>query len=186
MGYPSREEALALLHEHTESPALRAHGLAVEAAMRRYARHFGEDEDAWGVTGLLHDFDYERHPSIDGHPFRGVEILRERGYDEEMLRAVLSHAPHTGVPRETRMAKTLFAVDELCGLITAVAYVRPSKRLSEVTVKSVTKKMKAPGFARNIRREDIVEGAAGLGVDLEEHIGRCIEAMQSVAASIGL
>jgi putative nucleotidyltransferase with HDIG domain len=186
MGYPTREQALALLHEHVGSPALRAHALAVEAAMRHYARHFGEDEDAWGVTGLLHDFDYERYPSIHEHPFRGAEILRNHGYDEEMVRAVLGHAPHTGVPRETRMAKTLFAVDEPCGLITAVAHVRPSRRLSEVTVKSVVKKMKVPGFARNISREDIVKGAAELGVDLEDHIGRCIEAMRSVAEAIGL
>ena len=186
MTYPSRDEALALLHEYTETPALRAHAYAVEAAMRAYARHYGEDEERWGVVGLLHDFDYERYPTIEDHPFRGAEILRERGYSEELVEAVLGHAPHTGVERKTRMARALFAVDELCGLISAVAMVRPSRKVADVKVKSVKKKMKQPAFARAVSREDIVNGAAELEVDLDEHMGLCIAAMTSVSEEIGL
>jgi len=186
MPYPSRDEALQLLHEYTASPALRAHAIAVEAAMRVYAQVFDEDPEAWGAAGLLHDFDYERYPDLSDHPFRGAEILRARGYDENLIEAILGHAPHTGVPRVSRMAKALFAVDELCGLISAVALVRPSKKVAEVEVSSVKKKMKTPAFARNVSREDIVQGAAELDVDLDVHIRRCIEAMASVADEIGL
>ena len=186
MSYPTRDEALSLLHEYTESPALRAHARSVEAAMRAYARHYGEDEERWGVAGLLHDFDYERHPTLEEHPFRGAEILRQRGYDEALIEAVLGHAPHTGHPRTTRMARALYAVDELCGFITAVALVRPSRRVAEVEVQSVKKKMKAPAFARSVSREDIVKGAEELGVDLDDHIRRCVAAMAEVAAEIGL
>ncbi len=186
MPFPSRNEALALLHEYTQTDALRAHALAVEACMRAYARHFGEHEERWGVIGLLHDFDYERYPTVEEHPFKGAEILRERGYPEELVQAVLGHAPHTGVARQNLAAKVLFAVDELCGLITAVALVRPSKQVADVKVSSVKKKMKAPAFARNVNRDDIVCGADELGIDLDEHIGRCIEAMKGVASEIGL
>lgn len=181
-----RDAALALLHEWTKSPSLVAHALSVEAAMRAYARALGEDEETWGVVGLLHDFDYERYPSADDHPFRGVEELRSRGYGEEILEAILGHAPYSGVPRDSRMAKTLFAVDELCGMITAVALVRPSKRVAEVTPKSVKKKMKAAAFARNVSREHILEGARELGVDLDDHIRLCVEALSGVAGEIGL
>lgn len=186
MAYPDREEALALLHEYTKGEALRVHALGVEAAMRHYAAHFGEDIERWGVCGLLHDFDYERYPSLDDHPTKGAEILRARGYDEELVIAILGHAPHTGVPRETRMAKTLFAVDELTGFIGAVALVRPSKKVADVKVKSVKKKLKTPAFARNVSREEIAEGAEELGVDLDEHIQRCIDALTAEADALGL
>jgi len=186
MAYPDREEALALLHEHTKGDALRAHALGVEAAMRHYAAHFGEDVERWGVCGLLHDFDYEQYPSLEDHPTKGAEILRGRGYDEELVTAILGHAPHTGVPRETLMAKTLFAVDELTGFIGAVALVRPSKKVADVKVKSVKKKLKTPAFARNVSREEIVQGAEELGVDLDEHIQRCIDALTAEAEALGL
>jgi putative nucleotidyltransferase with HDIG domain len=186
MTHEGRESALALLHEWTTNPSLIAHALSVEAAMRAYARRYGEDEEAWGVVGLLHDFDYEKYPSAEDHPYRGVEVLRERGYDEEILRAILGHAPYTGVARESLMAKTLFAVDELCGMITAVTLVRPSKRVADVTPKSVKKKMKATAFARNVDREHIVQGAEELGVELDAHIQTCIDAMAGIADDIGL
>lgn len=182
----TREEAFALLTEYTKKDGLIKHALAVEAAMREYARKFGEDEEAWGIVGLVHDFDYEKYPTLDDHPFRGAEILREKKYPEEWLEAILGHAEHTGVPRTTKMAKTLFAVDELCGFITAVAYVRPNKKLSEVKVKSVKKKMKDKAFARQVNREDIMRGAEELGIALDEHIDFVIKAMQGVSDQLGL
>ena len=182
----TREEAYALLTEYTKKENLIKHALAVEAAMRAYARKFGEDEEAWGIVGLLHDFDYEMYPSLEDHPFKGAEILREKGYPEEWIEAILGHAEHTGVPRKTNMAKALFAVDELCGFITAVALVRPDKKLDSVKVKSVKKKLKDKAFARQVSREDIRKGAEELGVELDEHIAFVLEAMKSVADKLGL
>lgn len=182
----TRNEAYDLLTEYTRKEGLIKHALAVEAAMRAYAKKFGEDEEAWGNVGLLHDFDYEKYPTLDDHPFRGVEILREKGYPEEWIEAILGHAEHTGVPRKTLMAKTLFAVDELCGFITAVGYVRPNKKLDEVRVKSVKKKMKDKAFARQVSREDIQRGAEELGCSLEEHIEFVIKAMQGISDQLGM
>src|SRR5881409_2882239 len=176
-----RERAWGLLTEFTQSESLRKHALAVEACMRAYARKMGGDENLWGVVGLLHDFDYEKWPSLDDHPYKGNEILKERGYSDEIRNAILSHAEYTGVPRVTPMEKALFACDELAGFITAVALVKPGKSLAEVDAKSVRKKMKDKAFARSVSREDITNGAAELGVDLEEHIAFCIEAMKGVA-----
>jgi putative nucleotidyltransferase with HDIG domain len=181
-----REAAWCLLTEFTQSESLRKHALAVEACMRAYARKLGGDEELWGVTGLLHDFDYERWPSLEDHPYRGNEILTERGWSEEIRRAIMSHAEYSGVTRDTPMEKTLFACDELAGFITACTLVKPSKSLSEVEAKSVRKKMKDKAFARSVNREDIVNGAAALGVELEEHIGSCIEAMKGIAGELGL
>ena len=188
---PSRDEALALVHEYTASDSLRKHMLAVEAAMRSYAERYGEHVDRWGLTGLLHDFDYERFPNAahsptEDHPAHGVLILRERGYPEDICVAILGHATYSGVTRETRMAKTLFAVDELTGLITATALVRPSKSVLEVDARSVRKKMKDKAFARGVSREDVVQGAAELGVELDEHIQFVVEAMQRRAGALGL
>jgi putative nucleotidyltransferase with HDIG domain len=182
----AREEAWSLLTEFTQSESLRKHALAVEACMRAYARKLGGDESLWGLVGLIHDFDYEKYPSAEDHPFKGSEILEERGYSEEIRRAILSHAEYSGVPRETPMEKALFACDELAGFITAATLVKPSKSLSELDAKSVRKKMKDKAFARSVNRADIVNGAADLGVDLEEHITFCIEAMKAVAADLGL
>jgi len=186
MSVPSREEALRLLREHTKNENLIKHALAVEAAMRFYARKFGGDEEKWGVVGLLHDFDYEEHPTLEEHPFAGARLLREKGYDEEIARAVLSHAGHTGVSRESLMEKALFAVDELTGFIVAVALVRPSKKLEEVTAKSVRKKMKDKAFARAVNRDEIVEGAELLGLELSEHIENVTSAMRSISDELGL
>lgn len=186
MKIPDRSEAMTLLTEHTKNEALIKHALAVEAAMLYYARLFGEDETLWGAVGLLHDFDYEEHPTLDEHPFKGAEILRSKGYDETLVRAILSHARHTQVPRESRLEKTLFAVDELSGMVTAVALVRPSRKLADVNVSSVKKKLKDKAFARAVNREDILEGAAALGVDLDTHIGHVVTAMQAAAAELGL
>ena len=188
---PSRNDALALMHEYTASESLRAHMLSVEAAMRAYAERFGEDPERWGLTGLVHDFDYERfpnnaHSASDEHPAEGVRILRARGYPEDILLAILGHATYCGVARETKMAKTLFAVDELTGLITASALVRPSRSVLDLDGRSVRKKMKDKGFARGVSREDVTQGAAELGVDLDEHIQFVIEAMRPVAESLGL
>jgi putative nucleotidyltransferase with HDIG domain len=188
---PSRDDALALVHEYTASESLRAHMLAVEAAMRAYAVRFGEDPERWGLTGLLHDFDYERfpnsaHSATEEHPAEGVRLLRERGYPEDMLQAILGHATYCGVARETTMAKALFAVDELTGLITASALVRPSRSVLDLDGKSVKKKMKDKGFARGVSREDVIQGAAELGVELDEHIQFVIEAMRPVAETLGL
>jgi len=177
---------LALLHEHTETPGLRKHALAVEAAMRAYAARFGESPDLWGATGLIHDFDYEKHPTPDEHPRFGCAILRDRGYPETMLDAILGHATYTGTPRVTPMAKTLFAVDELCGLITATALVQPNKKLAEVTPDSVLRKMRTKGFARSVNRDEIEEGAQALGVPLEEHVAVVLAALQARAEELGL
>src|SRR2546423_2116856 len=181
-----REQAWGLLTEFTQSESLRKHALAVEACMHAYARKFSEDENLWAVVGLLHDFDYERWPSLDDHPYKGNEILKQRGWPEVITRAVMSHAEYTGVTRDTPMEKALFACDELAGFITAVALIKPSKSLSEVDVKSVRKRMKDKAFARKVNRDDIVNGAADLGVDLDEHIGFCIAALQGIADKLGL
>ena len=188
---PSRSDTLALVHEYTASESLRKHMLAVEAAMRAYAGKFGEDEERWGATGLIHDFDYERFPNnahspTEEHPSEGVRILRSKGYPEDILQAILGHAEYTNTPRESRMAKTLFAVDELTGLITATALVRPTKSVHEVDAKSVRKKMKDKAFARGVSREDVINGAQELGVDLDEHINFVIGAMQARSADLGL
>jgi len=181
-----RDAAWCLLTEFTQSESLRKHALAVEACMRAYARKNGADQEIWGVVGLIHDFDYEKYPSLEDHPYRGNEILKERGWPEEIRRAIMSHAEYTGVTRDSAMEKTLFACDELAGFITAVSLVKPGKSLAEVDAKSVRKKMKDKAFARSVNRNDIVTGAAELGVDLEEHIGFCIEAMKRIAAELGL
>ena len=182
----NREQAWGLLTEFTESESLRKHALAVEACVRAYARKLGGDEEQWAIVGLIHDFDYEMYPSAEDHPFKGSEILRERGWPEEIRRAILSHANYSGVARESQLEKTLFACDELAGFITATALVKPTKSLAEVDAKSVRKRMKDKAFARSVSREDIVNGAAELGVDLDEHITFCIEAMKSVAGELGL
>ena len=181
-----RDQAWSLLCEYTQSESLRKHMLAVEVCMRAYARKFGEDENKWGITGLLHDFDYEKYPTPAEHPFVGNKILEERGYPEEVRRAILSHADYSGVKRESRMEKTLYACDEISGFITASALVKPNKSLAEVEARSVRKKMKDNAFARSVNRDDIINGAADLGVDLEEHIAFCIEAMKGIAAELGL
>ena len=181
-----RNEAFQLLTEYTSKDGLIKHALAVEAAMRAYAKQFDEDEEAWGIVGLLHDFDYEKYPTAEEHPYRGAEILRGKNFPEEWISAIMSHASYTGVPRDSLMAKTLFAVDELCGFITAVAYVRPSRELAEVKVKSVKKKMKDKAFARQVNREEIIEGAELLGVSLDEHIDFVIKAMQGISRELGL
>jgi putative nucleotidyltransferase with HDIG domain len=182
----TREAAWALLCEYTPSESLRKHAMAVEACMRAYARKFGEDEDKWGITGLIHDFDYERWPSAEDHPFRGNEILTQRGYPEEIKRAILSHANYSGVSRDSTMEKALYACDELAGLITAAALVKPNKSLAEVDAPSIRRKMKDKAFARSVNRQDIIEGAADLGIDLNEHITFCIEGMRGIADQLGL
>src|SRR6476660_5376677 len=181
-----RAQAWSLLCEYTQSESLRKHMLAVEACMRAYARKFGEDENKWGITGLLHDFDYEKYPTPAEHPFVGNKILEERGYPEEVRRAILSHADYSGVKRESKMEKTLYACDEIAGFITASALVKPNKSLAECEAKSVRKKMKDKAFARSVNRDDIVNGAADLGVELEEHIAFCVEAMKAIAGELGL
>jgi putative nucleotidyltransferase with HDIG domain len=182
----SRQSAWELLTRFTESESLRKHALAVEACMRAYARRFGEDEELWSVVGLIHDFDYEKYPSLEDHCLRGGEILEQRGWPEEIRRAVLSHGDHTGVSRDSLMEKALFACDELAGFITAVALVKPGKSLAEVDAKSVRKKMKDKAFARSVNRDDIVRGAEQLSVDLDQHIAFCIEALLPAAAELGL
>jgi putative nucleotidyltransferase with HDIG domain len=181
-----RAAAWCLLTEFTQSESLRKHALAVEACMRAYARKQDGDEELWGLVGLLHDFDYEKYPTAEEHPYKGNEILKERGYSDEIRRAIMSHAEYSGVPRVTPMEKTLFACDELAGFITACALVKPGKSLAEVEAKSVRKKMKDKAFARSVNRNDIVTGAADLGLELEEHIAFCIEAMKTIAAELGL
>ena len=181
-----RAAAWCLLSEFTQSESLRKHALAVEACMGAYGRKFSQDEELWAIVGLLHDFDYERYPSLADHPYQGYEILKQRGYPEEIRRAIMSHADYTGVTRDSLMEKALFACDELAGFITAVALVKPGKSLAEVDAKSVRKKMKDKAFARSVKREDIVRGAEGLGVELEDHIAFCIVALQGVAREIGL
>ena len=186
----TRNDAWQLLTEFTQSESLRKHALAVEACMRACSRRLGggspEEEELWGIVGLIHDFDYDRWPSLEDHPYKGNEILKERGYSDEIRRAIMSHAEYTGVTRDTPMEKALFACDELAGFITAVALIKPSKSLAEVDTKSVRKRMKDKAFARKVNRDDIVNGAAALGVDLDEHIGFCIEALKSVAKELGL
>ena len=188
---PTRDDALSLVHEFTASDSLRKHMLAVECAMRAYAEKNDEDVQRWGLAGLIHDFDYERfpnsaHSATDEHPAEGVRILRERGWPEDILDAILGHAQYSGVPRLSLMSRTLFAVDELTGLITATALVRPSRSVHEVEAKSVRKKMKDKAFARGVSREDVIQGAEALGVDLDEHIAFVIGAMQRSASALGL
>jgi putative nucleotidyltransferase with HDIG domain len=188
---PSRDDTLALMHEYTASDSLRKHMLAVEGAMRAYARKFGEDEERWGIAGLIHDFDYERFPNsahspTEEHPSEGVRVLRSRGYPEDVLEAILGHAHYTDTPRVSKMAKTLFAVDELTGLITATALVRPTKSVHEVDARSVRKKMKDKAFARGVNRDDVINGAQELGVELDDHISFVIASMQERSADLGL
>ena len=182
----TRDEALALLHEFTKTDSLRKHALAVEQAMKACAKKFAPDEDPvrWGIAGLLHDFDYEMYPNADQHPFTGSKILEERGFDEELRRAIMGHAPYTNVPRDTTMAKALFACDELCGFIVACALVQPGKSIAEVKPLSVRKKLKDKAFARSVNRDDIYNGVAELGVDLEEHIAFVREALAEVEDEI--
>jgi predicted hydrolase (HD superfamily) len=186
----SRAAAWALLTEFTQSESLRKHALAVEACMRACSHKFGngsaEDENLWGTVGLIHDFDYERWPTPEEHPYKGNEILKERGYSDGIRRAIMSHAEYSGVSRDTPMEKALFACDELAGFITAVALIKPGKSLAEVDVKSVRKRMQDKAFARKVNRDDIVNGAAALGVDLDAHIGFCIEALKPIAKELGL
>ncbi len=190
---PARQDAWGLLCEYTQSESLRKHALAVEACMRAYARRFAADgsdpaaeEETYGICGLLHDFDYERFPTPDQHPFVGNKILAERGYPEAVRRCILSHADYADVPRQSKMEKALFACDELAGFLTATALVKPGKSLAEVEVRSVRKKMKDKAFARSVSRQDIANGAQDLGVDLDEHIAFCIEAMKGIAKDLGL
>ena len=180
-----RESAWRVLCEYTKNDSLRKHAQAVEACMRAYARKFDEDEEKWGIVGLIHDFDYEMYPNAPDHPLRGGAILKERGYPEEVRRAILGHAEYSGVPRDTLMAKALFACDELAGFITACSLVRPDK-IAALEAKSVRKRMKDKAFARSVSREDITQGAEELGVPLEEHIAFCVEAMRGIAAQLGL
>jgi putative nucleotidyltransferase with HDIG domain len=186
MSRMTRDQAWEFLCEYTKSDSLRRHALAVEACVRAYARVFGEDEAKWGETALLHDFDYEMHPNAPDHPMKGEPILAERGVDAEIRRAILSHANYSGVPRESRLEKTLFACDELAGFLTACAYVKPGRSIAEVEVKSVRKKLKDKAFARSVNRDDIVNGAQELGVDLDGHISFCIDAMKERAGELGL
>ncbi len=183
---PSREQALALVDEWIANPNLRKHCLAVEAAMRAYARELGGDEERWALTGLIHDFDWERHPDAERHPMAGVEVLRQRGWPEDICRAVLGHATYSGVPRDTPLARALFACDELCGFLVACALVTPEKKLASVEVASVRKKMKRADFARNVNRDDIINGAAELGVDLDRHIAFTLEAVRAVSEELGV
>ena len=183
---PTRDQAVALLHEWVQNVNLRKHCYAVEAAMRAYAVKYGEDPERWGLAGLIHDFDWERHPSAELHPVKGVEVLRAAGWPEDICHAVLGHATHTGVPRDTRMAQALFACDELCGFLVACALVNPGKQLTAVEVGSVKKKMKSAGFARNVNRDDITNGTAELGVELDAHIAFVRDAMIAIAPALGL
>ena len=191
MSLPARPDALALMQQYTQSESLRKHMFSVETAMRAYAAHFGEEVERWGLAGLMHDFDYERWPNAAHladaeHPAEGVRLLRERGYPDDILQAILGHATYCRVPRETRMAKTLFAVDELTGLITATALVRPSRSVYEVDARSVRKKMKDKAFARGVNREDVINGAASLDVELDMHIQFVVDAMRANAEELGL
>ena len=186
MSLPSRDEAFQLLCEHTRNPNLIKHMLAVEAAMRAYARSFGQDEDLWGITGLLHDFDYEKHPDPEEHPMVGVGILTEKGYPPEVLHAIKSHATYLGVPRDSLLDKALFAVDELTGFIVAVTLMQPSRKLADLKTSSVRRKLKQKGFARAVSREDIHTGALELGVDMDEHIAFVRDAMAGIAQELDL
>ncbi len=187
----TRDEALAIVREHTQSESLRRHMLAVEAVMRAYARKYGEDEEAWGLAGLLHDFDYERFPNperapAEGHPSWGVRLLRERGLPEPICRAILGHADYTGVPRDTLMARALYAVDELCGFLVACALVRPSRSLADLEVASVKKRLKDRRFAAGVSREDVARGAEELGVPFEKHVAFAIAALRPIESELGL
>lgn len=182
----NREKAWQTVCEFVQSEGLRKHMLAVEACMVAYARKYGEDEEKWAITALLHDFDWEIHPQAPDHPMKGEPILAERGVSEEVRRAILSHANYSGVPRESLLEKSLFACDELAGFLTACAYVKPGRTIAEVDVKSVRKKLKDKGFARAVNREDVINGAAEMGLDLDEHIAFCIAAMKDRAESLGL
>lgn len=181
-----RDECLSILQEYTISDSLLKHAFAVEACVAAYAKAFGEEEAYWGNVALLHDFDYERFPTSEEHPFKGNEILKELGFSEEFRTAIMSHADYTDIPRTTKLEKTLFACDELAGFITAVTYVRPSKSIDEVQVKSVKKKMKDKGFARAVNRKEIISGAEDMGVQLDEHIQFCINAMKEKKEILGL
>ena len=181
-----RDTAFQVVEDHVRSESLKRHLLAVETCMRAFARKAGEDEEKWGIAGLVHDFDWEVCPTPESHPTYGAEILRSRGFPEEIVRAVLTHGNHTGMQRETLMEKALFASDELSGFVTAVALVRPTKSLAETSIRSVKRKMKDKGFARSVNRDDIVQGAVELGVDLEENISFVIEALKPVASQLGL
>jgi predicted hydrolase (HD superfamily) len=182
----ARERAWALVTEHVQSESLRKHLMAVEAAVRGYARLWGEDEDAWGFVGLIHDFDYEKHPDRENHPFRGVDILRGLGYPDWVTRAVLSHADYSGVPRESRLEKTLFACDEMAGFVMAASFVRPSKSVLDLEASSVIKRMKDKAFARGVPREDLRKGAEELGLPLDEHITNVIRFLRERAEELGL
>jgi putative nucleotidyltransferase with HDIG domain len=187
----NRTDALALMEQHTKNPALRQHMLAVEAAMRAYATRYGDDDEAWGTVGLLHDFDYEAYPNhehspTEGHPAWGVKLLRERGIADEQCRAILGHANYSGVPRDSQMAKALFAVDELCGFLVACALVRPSRSFADLEVASVKKKLKDKAFARGVNRDDVRAGAEELGVPLDDHIAFCIAALRPVEPRLGM
>ncbi len=182
----SREEAWKLLGEFVGNPQLVKHMLAVEAAMKYYAGMYGEDQEWWGIVGLLHDFDYEKFPSLDDHPFRGSEILRQRGYPDEIISTIRAHAPHTCEPRDTRAKKVIFAVDELCGFIIAIALIQPNKKLSEVDVRSVKKKLKSKSFARQINRSEIQQGAVELGLSIDEHVANVLQALQTISGQLEL
>jgi len=182
----NRDDAWRLLNEYTKSDSLLKHALGVEAALRGYARTFGENEDEWGIVGLLHDFDYERWPTPEDHPFRGCEILRERGYPEWVTRAILSHADYSGVPRESRLEKTLWGCDEMAGFVTASSLVRPSRSILDLEPSSVMKRMKDKAFARAVKRDDLKKGAEDLGLPLEQHIGNVIAFMRERADALGL
>ena len=186
VNYPDRSEAIKLLHEYTKTDSLRRHALGVEQAMRKMANKYDGDPDEWGLTGLMHDFDYEMYPTTEDHPYRGNEILVEKGYPESITNAIMGHATYTGVPRDTKMAKSLFSVDELTGFIFAVTYVRPSKSILEVKPKSVKKKLKQKSFAASVIREDIFQSIEELGVDLTEHIEFVIDALSEKAEELGL
>ena len=181
-----RTDAWTLVTAWTESDSLRKHMLAVEATMRGAARRLGEEEELWGMTGLLHDFDYERYPTVPDHPLKGSEVLRAKGYPESMVQAILAHAEETGVPRDSLMAKYLFAVDELSGFIVAVTYVRPSRKIAEVDISSVKKKLKDKGFARAVSRDDVTNGASEVGLNLDAHIGNVLADLKDSADSLGL
>ncbi len=182
----TREEAMTIVRQYTKNENLVKHMLAVEAAMRAYARRFGEDEDLWSAIGVVHDFDWEMHGTLEKHPTEGAPILREHGVDEDLIQVILSHADHLNMPRESLLARALYACDEITGLITAVALVRPSKDIRDVTVKSVKKKWKEHSFAAGVNREDVEHGAEALGVELWEHVGVVLEAMQGIAEELGL
>lgn len=186
VNYPDRSEAIKLLHEYTKTDSLRRHALGVEQAMRKMANKYDGDPDEWGLTGLMHDFDYEMYPTTEDHPYRGNEILVEKGYPESITNAIMGHATYTGVPRDSEMAKSLFSVDELTGFIFAVTYVRPSKSILEVKPKSVKKKLKQKSFAASVVREDIFQSIEELGVDLTEHIQFVIDALSEKAEDLGL